>query len=473
MNVLLVNPSIVYFHRAGKWVRGSDNALRISLFPGVTLPYIAGIIQDRLPNTRIRIVDEDIEKLDLEQITKAMPPGETLVGLTAQTLQIVRAYELADRFRERGYKVALGGIHVSLAPLEESCAHADAVVVGEAEELIPRLLSDFQAGHLQPVYRCEAWPALSGLSRPRYELLPRAKYFIYKLLVQTARGCIHNCDFCSVRAFNGVSRYRPVGDVIKEIREQLQQDYYRRCFRPGRRNIVDIFFVDDNFCADEERTRVLCEALTQLQEELGCRFRWEAQMTVRVADNPTLLDAMARSGCANAFVGFESIFTERLNSVHKSQNQAKQYLGQIRRFHDAGIRVFAAWIVGFEGETKEERDRNLRFFRDEAGVDLLAINPLTPFVGTRFFARLKQEGKLRDERFWLSPDVETRILPLQHNDPRGFMAEYWRLNATFYSLSHLARVLTQKGRRKVSLVYLKIFFLFSLNCRLVRGVMSS
>ena len=43
----------------------------------------------------------------------------------------------------------MGGMHVSALP-EEALQHCDSVVVGEAEELWPRLLADFEQQSLQP-----------------------------------------------------------------------------------------------------------------------------------------------------------------------------------------------------------------------------------------------------------------------------------------------------------------------------------
>jgi len=69
------------------------------------------------------------------------------------------------------------------------------------------------------------------------------------------------------------------------------------------------------------------------------------------------------------------------------------------------------WIVRFEGEGQEEREKTQKFFKDEARVELAAINPLKPFVGTRLWDRTREQGKLRDDFCWLSEDVGNRLLP--------------------------------------------------------------
>jgi radical SAM superfamily enzyme YgiQ (UPF0313 family) len=94
-----------------------------------------------------------------------------LVGLTVITGTARRAYELADRFRGRGTAVVLGGPHVTLVP-DDAAPHADAVVVGYAEDTWPELLRDFAAGTMRPRY--DQAPGLDLAGRPfaRRELLP-------------------------------------------------------------------------------------------------------------------------------------------------------------------------------------------------------------------------------------------------------------------------------------------------------------
>jgi radical SAM superfamily enzyme YgiQ (UPF0313 family) len=52
--------------------------------------------------------------------------------------------------------VVLGGIHPTVLP-EEASAHADAVVIGEAETLWPRVVADFQTGRLQRFTARTGW----------------------------------------------------------------------------------------------------------------------------------------------------------------------------------------------------------------------------------------------------------------------------------------------------------------------------
>ena len=70
-----------------------------------------------------------------------------LVGISANTSEINRAYEICDEFRKRGIAVVIGGIHASALP-DEAGEHADSVVIGEAEGLWEKVIDDFRKGTL-------------------------------------------------------------------------------------------------------------------------------------------------------------------------------------------------------------------------------------------------------------------------------------------------------------------------------------
>jgi radical SAM superfamily enzyme YgiQ (UPF0313 family) len=93
------------------------------------------------PEFEVHLVDEIVEDIDFNE-------EPDLVGITLMTPMALRVYEIAGRFRQRGSKVVLGGIHSTAVP-EEAAQHADSVVVGEAEGNWPWLLRDFAEGSPQ------------------------------------------------------------------------------------------------------------------------------------------------------------------------------------------------------------------------------------------------------------------------------------------------------------------------------------
>jgi len=171
MKILLIQPS--RFRSDGRLERKKRRWLL-----GMTLPYVAALAPRE---ARVQIKDDLLEDITFQEDCD-------LVGLSFMSHQASRAYQIAAGFRARGVPVVLGGFHATLAP-EEAREHADALVLGEAEEAWPRLLKDFQAGKLQPLYQAERLSDLKALPVPRYDLLDLKRYKLLNIPSQTTRGC--------------------------------------------------------------------------------------------------------------------------------------------------------------------------------------------------------------------------------------------------------------------------------------------
>jgi radical SAM superfamily enzyme YgiQ (UPF0313 family) len=113
----------------------------VSRFAPLGLGYVAAATP---AHWDVKIVDENFERF--------RPEAADLVGITAFTSSINRAYAIAAQCRRQGISVVLGGIHASMQP-DEAVQYADGVVVGEAEGIWPRVIKDFEAGRLQKIYR--------------------------------------------------------------------------------------------------------------------------------------------------------------------------------------------------------------------------------------------------------------------------------------------------------------------------------
>src|SRR6266478_3597135 len=150
--IALISPKgPLYRHRGGIWKK----SLR---YQPLTLTTLAALVPPELP-VELRLFDEGIADVPLDL-------GADLVGLTVITGTAMRAYELAGHFRRRGITVVLGGPHVTLIP-DDAAPHADAVVVGYAEDSWPQLLRDFVDADLHPRYEQAAGLDLANRPVPR------------------------------------------------------------------------------------------------------------------------------------------------------------------------------------------------------------------------------------------------------------------------------------------------------------------
>lgn len=320
------------------------------------------------PHVKARIMDEEVEPIDYDADCD-------LVGITFMTYNAPRAYEIADRFRrERGKTVIFGGFHPTFMT-EEAGRHCDAVCAGEAEPSLPRMIADFEAGRLQPVYR-SAPAELKGLRIPDRTLLKKSAY-VMPDAVQATRGCPNGCRFCSIAPFfKYTHRTRPVPEVIAELNTL------------GR----FVLFMDDHIIGNRDYARELFTAMIPL------RKTWFSQCGVRIAYDPELLRLAAESGCRGMFVGFESINEAALRLWGKSFNRAREFEWAIKRIHDAGIGVIGAVVFGADSDSPDIFRRTLDFITT-AHIDALQATIMTPFPGTKLFDDLDRQGRIFD-RDW-------------------------------------------------------------------------
>jgi radical SAM superfamily enzyme YgiQ (UPF0313 family) len=318
------------------------------------------------PEYEVEIIDENVEKIKYD--------NTDLVGISAMTSLANRAYEIADRYRSRGVKVILGGIHPSILP-EEAITHADAVVIGEADLIWKEVLRDFGNNELKKFYQTDSPPDLSSLPVIKANSMIKNKYF-FPNSVQTSRGCPFGCDFCSVSQYNGVKiRHRPIEHILSEI-DNFKTGLMKKMF----------FFTDDNIAGNPVYSEELFKAIKPL------KLKWGSQASITIAKNEKILKLAAESGCTALLIGFESLKQESLDEVHKAY-KAREYKEMVKRIHDHGIVLEGAFIFGFDNDDKDVFEKTLDFCH-ETGIDVAQFTALTPFPGTRLFERMKEANRL-------------------------------------------------------------------------------
>jgi len=324
------------------------------LNPPLALAYIAALTPPE--EWDITVIDENCEIFRYREAD--------LVGISSITQNAARAYEIATLYRQNQVPVVIGGWHASAVP-EEAARYADAVVVGEAEDVWPQLLEDLRRGRVQKIYRggrvdLEKW----GGIRPRRDIFnPRHKYPM--AAVQFSRGCPGQCEFCTIPAMYGAKvRYRPVEEVLDEL-ESIREKA--------------VFFIDDNFIgystAHQKQTMELLRGIVRR----GIELRWFGQGSINVYQNEEMLDWMQTSGCAWMLSGLESVDRTMLEDIRKGANAALDYRHAVSTLHRRKIALLATWVVGYPGQTAREIMDILDFCL-EADVDLpvptmASVNP--------------------------------------------------------------------------------------------------
>lgn len=371
-----------------------------------------------IPQDKYEVVltDENIEPIDFD--LKA-----DMVGISAMTSYVKRGYQIADAFRARGIPVVMGGVHPSFMATE-ALQHADAVVIGEAELVMAKVLDDLEQGQLRGTYKADKLHPMVDMPLPRYDLVRKNRY-VNRTFIQTSRGCHHGCTFCSEHMMNGLRfRYRPVDEVIREV-ESCGQSV--------------VALNDADFFGTPERPKEVMRALK------GRGIRWQAGVTSRLALKDELLELAAESGCFMLSIGFESISHNTLKSVHKHVNRPDTFHELVEKIHSYGILVFGLFIFGFDGEDPSVFDETSQFNID-ANYDMCAYSVLTPYPGTLTWFQMKKAGKVVSYD-WDKYDQGHIVYRPDHMTPEMLREGHMRAYANFYSLPSIARRFPVAGSR--------------------------
>lgn len=375
----------------------------------LTLTSLAALVPSEL-DADITLIDESVDVLPEYQ-------HFDLVGISCLTGTAPRAYAIADGFRQLGVKVVLGGVHVSLRP-QEAAVHADAIVIGFAENAWPELLIDFVSGDMKKVYKHEP-ECLNDLPLPRRDLQRRFAYTMPQTVFAT-RGCHRHCAFCTVPAVPFGWHTRPVGDVVDEIRSL-----------PHKR----FAFNDVNLVSDRDYAMELFSAMVPL------RKKWGGLAPVSLAEDHELVDVMCESGCQYLLLGFESIRQSSLGQIHKAFNRAQDYKRVIQTFHEHRVVIQGCFIFGMDDDDRDIFGDTVDTIRD-LRIDIPRFAIYTPYPGTTAFSNLKAQGRILHEN-WEQYDTQHVVFQPARMTPNelylGFRRAY---KQTFTSRTLLNRTLS-------------------------------
>lgn len=389
-----------------RWMRKG----RLIRFPQLTMPLLAALTPS---DVDVHHTDEIVSKVTFSR-------AFDLVGITTTTCSAPHAYELAEEFRNRGVPVVLGGPHPTLMP-EEALRHANSVLIGEAEEMWPKLLHDFKEGKLKPYYRSDTPPSLKGLPWARRDLIERRAYG-RGILIAT-RSCPNRCGYCMLPHFyHHHFRCRPLDEVLAEVASIKEKA---------------VIFWDDNIIGNIEYARELFQRLRPFKKW------WTSQATFNIVDHDDLVRLAAESGCKALFIGLESISVASLKETGKRFNKPHHYLAGIRKLHDAGIAIQTGLVFGFDSDDVTVFERTLEFV-GKAGVDVASVQSLTPFPGTPIFRQLEKQQRILTYD-WSKYNAKTDVVfqPKQMTPDQLQAGVEW-FTKHFYSLRSIShRLLTE------------------------------
>jgi radical SAM superfamily enzyme YgiQ (UPF0313 family) len=347
-----------------------------------------------------------------------------LVGMGFMTRMAQKAYQMAAAIRKStSIPVVMGGPHVTEVPDEPLGGmgrprYADAVVLGEADDIWPQVVRDAAAGKLQPTYKPatvvgqDLKPSLKNypvvdwarMDLSLFDLMRYVPFVIKRLLkylgvsydrayvipVESGRGCPYGCEFCTVTGFFGDAiRFRDNENVISELL-QLKEI--------ARRNnaLVSVFFIDDNLAINRNRLKSLLRDMIRFDACLP----WTAQISMNLLRDEELVQLIAASGGRWIFMGLESMDPESLKLAHKQFNKPEEYKSILNLLARHNVYAITSFIYGMEGDTPNVARETVQQMKDwPPGLPVFGL--LTPYPGTPLYARLQKEKRLTRPEHWL------------------------------------------------------------------------
>jgi radical SAM superfamily enzyme YgiQ (UPF0313 family) len=404
MRILLYNP---------------DNGVTRNFMPHLWMFLLQAITP---PGHEVLLIDGNTHHLDEEGMARFVRKRHIdLVGIGSMTRMIAKAYRMADAIRAAGVPVVIGGPHVTEMPDEAlgrdgGIRHADAIALGEADELWPQIVEDAARGQLKEVYApvdesgTERKPSLKpypvipweSLDLEQFNLVPRflrpvlkrvsEGFGTFRLIpIESGRGCPYGCEFCTVTGFFGDSiRFRSDESVVEEM-----LSLKRRARKDGGQ--IFVFLVDDNFAINPKRTKSLLRAII----EAGAQMPFVAQISVNLLRDEELVDLLAAAGARCLYIGLESIDPANLADVAKGFNKPAEYGAVMDRLSRCNIIPMFGFIFGMDFDTPGVAERTLEQMRSwPPGLPI--FSHLVPFPSTPLYARLEAAGRLTRPKHWLN-----------------------------------------------------------------------
>ncbi|MFH2128876.1 MAG: radical SAM protein [bacterium] len=305
----------------------------------------------------------------------------------------------------------LGGAGYSIFPRSAlAYLEADMGIQGEGEaafvKLLARLEQKYDLKGIPGLYLPESdhHQAIGKLNDPvafplplpnRHLQLPNAVGEQKTMIpFQTGRGCPMNCNYCSTSAIEGVTpRHYPVAGIVASLARYVAAGFKH------------FFFVDNTFNLPRKHAAAICDGITAA----GFDISWQCILYPWHVDE-ALVEKMARAGCTDVSLGFESGSEKILEIMNKRYRpeEVRQVSELLKRY---GIRQMGFLLLGGPGETRETVEESLIF------ADSLALNAIKITLGIRIYpnttlaATAIEDGIIAPDQdllfpaFYLVPDL--------------------------------------------------------------------
>lgn len=435
-SILLIEPPRVFWFVMGEY-----------LPPPSSLLILAAYIERELPEVDIEIIDCQADRLDwknLERTIESTEPSMVLTsGFTTNAYSCVRTCEIAKTINPE-IKTIVGGSHFSFTAEEslQNYPEIDYIVHGEGEQTIVELIKTIQnKGKINNVagisYRTPR-TVIHTPPRPLIENLDSLPYPAYHLveknlkryhftmmagrntqymILEGARGCDHQCTFCTQwRHWGNCWRTKSAKRIADEI-EYLHDTY----------GGVFLWFADDHMRI-QTRGKPLYEELKKKKCSEDIMLFFQARID-DIASHPDLVGRLREVGTYWILTGVETNSEETLQEYKKGikTQDAYQAMNVLKK---QDIFSQAMFVIGNRKDTHESIEQ-LRQFSVDLNADICIYTALTPFPGTIYYETAKKNGWIEDTNY-TNYDMAHAIMPTEALTRKEVQEELWRCYRNFY-----------------------------------------
>lgn len=374
------------------------------------------------------------------------------------------AFEMARHAADRGIKVVCCSSD-STDHHELYLDHgATAVILGEGEAGLLELVEGWSKGELDLsqvkgiAYREEAETVktaprpvlrdLDSLPPPAWDLIDIAPYKsawarhgYFSINMATTRGCPYKCNWCAKPIYG--NRYNSHSPAAKaDELAYLVQEF----------GAEHVWFCDDIFGLKPGWVQSFAEEL----EKRGLRIPFKIQSRADLLLKEDTVEALARAGCQEVWLGAESGSQKILDAMDKGITVDQ--IAESRRMLGAhGIRTAFFLQFGYLGETQEDIEATFQMLARTMPDDI-GVSVSYPLPGTRFYEKVQAD--LGSKTNWTDSDELALMFrnthsPAYYKRLHRYVHKFYRKLQGFEGLGRLLRLSPKKGdvRRAASIAY--------------------
>jgi radical SAM superfamily enzyme YgiQ (UPF0313 family) len=128
-------------------------------------------------------------------------------------------------------------------------------------------------------------------------------------------------------------------------------------------------------------------------EERNYPFTFLTEASVNLAEDPELLDLMIKAGFYGVFLGIETPDQDSLQVTGKKQNTRNPLTEACYKINQAGLMIYAGFIIGFDGE-RVGAGKRIQAFVEETSIPQPMLGVLQALPNTALWNRLQHEQRL-------------------------------------------------------------------------------